>query len=78
MLPPAQFADCSLTLIPTRPLLTPCTCCLRVLPASPTQVVGPSQGEAYIKMKLKEQDKCLDMVNSDPKLQGLRKVGGAR
>ena len=38
-------------------------------------MVGPSQGEAYIKMKLRDQEASLAMVESDAGLKALTKVG---
>jgi hypothetical protein len=38
------------------------------------QVIGPNQGDAYIRMKLKDQAASLANIESDPALTGLRKV----
>ena len=40
----------------------------------PTQVVGPNMGEAYLKMKHKDQEASLAMIEADPDLKGLQKV----
>ncbi len=45
------------------------------------QVVGDKMGEAYLRMKLKDQTAALELIQSDPALTSLRKVtygGGAR
>ncbi|MEW5316453.1 MAG: hypothetical protein WDW38_007825 [Sanguina aurantia] len=38
------------------------------------QVIGPTMGATYLKMKLKDQQASLHMVDTDPDLVGLRKV----
>lgn len=38
------------------------------------QVIGPTMGDAYLRMKLKDQQASLHMVDTDPDLVGLRKV----
>ncbi|KAG1670431.1 hypothetical protein FOA52_010167 [Chlamydomonas sp. UWO 241] len=38
------------------------------------QVIGESQGAAYLKMKLKDQEASLAMLESDSELQALRKI----
>ncbi|GIM05812.1 hypothetical protein Vretimale_10202 [Volvox reticuliferus] len=38
------------------------------------QLVGPTQGDAYLKLKMKDQIAALEMVASDPALRPLRKV----
>lgn len=38
------------------------------------QVIGPSQGDAYLRMKLKDQHRALDMLTNDPELAPLNKV----
>ncbi len=41
----------------------------------PPQLVGPSQGDAYLRLKMKDQIAALEMVAADPALRKLRKVG---
>ncbi|GIL66494.1 hypothetical protein Vafri_20017 [Volvox africanus] len=38
------------------------------------QLVGPTQGDAYLRLKMKDQIAALEMVASDPALRPLRKV----
>ncbi|GLI62585.1 hypothetical protein VaNZ11_005259 [Volvox africanus] len=38
------------------------------------QLVGPTQGDAYLRLKMKDQISALEMVASDPALRPLRKV----
>lgn len=38
------------------------------------QVIGPTMGDAYIRMKLKDQQASLAMIETDPDLKDLRKV----
>ncbi|PNW83746.1 hypothetical protein CHLRE_05g245158v5, partial [Chlamydomonas reinhardtii] len=38
------------------------------------QIVGPQQGDAYLRMKMKDQIAALEMVANDPGLRPLRKV----
>ncbi|KAG2485745.1 hypothetical protein HYH03_015554 [Edaphochlamys debaryana] len=38
------------------------------------QLVGPGQGEAYLRLKMKDQIAALEMVAADPALKQLRKV----
>lgn len=38
------------------------------------QLVGPSQGDAYLRLKMKDQIAALEMVAADPALRKLRKV----
>ena len=40
-------------------------------------MVGPTQGEAYIKMKLRDQEASLAMIEADEGLKALTKVGQA-
>jgi hypothetical protein len=39
-------------------------------------VIGPTHGDAYIRMKLKDQAAALANIESDPALTELRKVRG--
>ncbi|KAL6762077.1 anion-transporting ATPase-like domain-containing protein [Haematococcus lacustris] len=38
------------------------------------QVIGPGQGDAYLRMKLKDQSAAIKLIESDPALTDLRKV----
>lgn len=38
------------------------------------QVIGPNQGDAYLKMKLKDQNKAMQMLQESPSLQGLAQI----
>ena len=38
------------------------------------QVIGPNQGDAYLKMKLKDQDKAMQILQESPSLQGLTQI----
>lgn len=39
------------------------------------QVIGPGMGDAYLRMKLKDQEMAIHMITTDPALQGLSMVG---
>jgi hypothetical protein len=38
------------------------------------QVIGESMGEAYLRLKLKDQKRALAMIDEDPELRGLHKI----
>ncbi|KAL3145706.1 ATPase arsa1 [Trebouxia sp. C0010 RCD-2024] len=38
------------------------------------QVIGPNQGDAYLKMKLKDQNKAMQILQESPSLQGLTQI----
>lgn len=38
------------------------------------QVIGPGQGDAYLKMKLKDQNKAMQILQESPSLQGLTQI----
>lgn len=38
------------------------------------QVIGPDQGDAYLKMKLKDQNKAMQILQESPSLQGLTQI----
>lgn len=38
------------------------------------QVIGPDQGDAYLKMKLKDQNKAMQILQESPALQGLTQI----
>lgn len=38
------------------------------------QVIGPNQGDAYLKMKLKDQNKAMQILQESPSLQGLVQI----
>ena len=37
-------------------------------------MIGPGQGEAYLKMKLKDQNKAMQILQESPSLQGLNQI----
>ena len=38
------------------------------------QVIGPGMGEAFLKLKLKDQAKSMQILTSDPQLSHLRRL----
>ena len=38
------------------------------------QIIGANMGDAYLRMKLREQRRALDILEHDPALSGLRQV----
>lgn len=38
------------------------------------QVIGPGMGDAYLKLKLGDQRRALEMVDADPKLRKLERL----
>ena len=50
------------------PLIVPYSVCLSF------QVIGPNQGDAYLKMKLKDQNKAMQILQESPALQGLVQI----
>ncbi len=37
-------------------------------------MIGPDQGDAYLKMKLKDQNKAMQILQESPSLQGLTQI----
>lgn len=37
-------------------------------------MIGPTQGDAYLKMKLKDQNKAMQILQESPSLQGLNQI----
>lgn len=55
--------------------LSPSHCnATRLSCALSTQVIGDGLGDAYIRMKLKDQHESLAMLERDPDIKGLRKI----
>ena len=50
------------------------SCCHALLTACASQVIGPDQGDAYLKMKLKDQNKAMQILQESPSLQGLTQI----
>jgi len=44
------------------------------LTACASQVIGPDQGDAYLKMKLKDQNKAMQILQESPSLQSLTQI----
>ena len=50
------------------------SCWRALLTACAPQVIGPDQGDAYLKMKLKDQNKAMQILQESPSLQGLTQI----
>ena len=59
--------------VPSAPLFSDLSC--HHLSCHPhPQVIGEAMGSAYLKMKLKDQQASLEMIENDPSLAGLRRI----